>query len=79
MPGKELRLRGVRAAGFAAHRGLKESSMLTILVPLLIAVVGALAYGLSANSKVGELGKICFAAGMFAICFAMTGHAVHLF
>lgn len=53
--------------------------MLTILVPLLIAVVGALAYGLSANSKVGELGKICFAAGMFAICFAMTGHAVHLF
>jgi Na+/phosphate symporter len=53
--------------------------MVTILVPLLIAIAGALVYGFSANAKLGELGKICFAAGMFAIAFAMTGHAVHLF
>jgi len=52
--------------------------MATVLVPLLVSVVGALVYGFAGNGKLGELGRICFAAGVFAICFAMVGHVVHL-
>lgn len=49
-----------------------------ILVPLVIAIVGALAYVLSTNGKVAELGRLCFGCGMLAICFSYAGHVVRI-
>lgn len=53
--------------------------MLVALLPLILAVIGALAYALAANPKLAELGRILFAAGVFAICFTLAGRLVHLF
>ncbi len=39
---------------------------MTIYVSLLVALVGALVYALSSNSKVGELGRLAFAVGLLA-------------
>lgn len=39
---------------------------MTIYLSLLIAVIGALVYALSANPKLQELGRISFFAGLLA-------------
>jgi hypothetical protein len=39
--------------------------MLAILAPLLVCVIGVLAYALAANPKVSELGRIAYAVGLF--------------
>jgi 1,4-dihydroxy-2-naphthoate octaprenyltransferase len=39
--------------------------MLIILIPLLVTVVGALIYALSANPKLVMMGLIMFAVGLF--------------
>jgi hypothetical protein len=52
--------------------------MLTTIIPFLFAVVGALAYALSANTKVQELGRLLFAAGVFALAFALSTYKFSL-
>ncbi len=37
-----------------------------ILLPLLVAFVGLLAYALSANPKIQEIGRLSFFAGLLA-------------
>jgi hypothetical protein len=39
---------------------------MTILIPLLIALVGVLLYALAANPKVSEIGRIMFWTGLLA-------------
>lgn len=39
--------------------------MLTIAIPLLVALVGLLMYVLATNPKVQELGRLMFFAGLF--------------
>lgn len=51
---------------------------LVALIPVLFMIVGALTFALAANPKVAELGKILFAAGAFALCFAWAGKLVSL-
>jgi hypothetical protein len=41
--------------------------MITVIIPLVMAILGALAYALSANPKVQELGRLLFAAGVFSL------------
>jgi chromate transport protein ChrA len=53
--------------------------MMNALLPFVAAVIGALVYALSANGKVQELGRILFAAALFALLFALSGRSVHLF
>lgn len=53
--------------------------MLIALVPLLMLVVGALMYALSANPKLAELGRLACAAGLFSLAFAYAGRLVTLF
>lgn len=48
------------------------------IIPFFLAIVGALAYALSSNAKIAELGRITFAAGMFAFAFALATHVVKL-
>jgi hypothetical protein len=47
--------------------------MFTAIIPLVMAILGALAYALSANPKVAELGRLLFAAGVFALAFNLAG------
>ena len=46
--------------------------MATMIVPVVFAILGALAYALSANPKIQELGRLLFAAGVFAIAFNLA-------
>ena len=39
---------------------------MVIYLPLLVALLGVLAYALSANPKVQELGRLSFACGLLA-------------
>lgn len=39
--------------------------MLIIIVPLLVAVLGALMYALAGNPKLAEIGRILFFCGAF--------------
>lgn len=41
--------------------------MLTVFLPLFVSIVGVLAYALSANPKVAELGRLAFVVGLFFV------------
>lgn len=45
---------------------------ITLGAAAIVAVVGALAYALSGNGKVAELGRISFGAGLLALLLAVT-------
>lgn len=51
---------------------------MVVFLSLLIALVGMLMYILSGNPKIQELGRIMFAAGMFAFCFVAGPQVVGL-
>lgn len=46
---------------------------ITLVLPAIIAILGLLLYFFSDNVKRQEVGKIMFAAGVFAICFGNFG------
>lgn len=50
--------------------------MLIAIYPLILAVVGALVYALSSNTKVSQLGLGAFYAGMFALAFTLATHTL---
>ncbi len=47
-------------------------------LPLLVCVVGALVYGLASNPKAQELGRLAYACGLVAFCFALASHVVRI-
>lgn len=51
---------------------------MTILLPLLVALVGCLVYGLSNNAKVQELGRIAFAFGLLVFLLQAGNPAISL-
>ncbi len=53
--------------------------MLVALVPVVFAIVGAFVWVAAANPKVAELGKLTFAASMFALMYVLAGRLVHFF
>ena len=48
--------------------------MLTMIIPILFVLLGGAAYFVSANPKVVELGRLLFAAGVFALAFNLAGY-----
>ncbi len=48
------------------------------MIPIVAMIVGALMYALSSNPKLAEIGRILFAAGAFALCFALAGKTLSL-
>lgn len=50
--------------------------MLTMLLPLLVAVVGILAYALSNNAKIAELGRLLFFAGILVTLLVLAEKVV---
>jgi Na+/phosphate symporter len=49
---------------------------MVIYLSLLVALVGVLAYALSTNPKVQEIGRLSFACGLLAFLFHFTGPSV---
>jgi hypothetical protein len=47
-------------------------------VAVVVALVGAVVYGLASNPKVAELGRIAFAAGLLVTLLAFAGHAIRI-
>ena len=52
--------------------------MAIAIFPIVLAIVGALVYALSSNTKAAEIGRLTFACGMLALAFALAAHVVHL-
>ena len=47
--------------------------MATMIIPFALALIGGALYALSTNAKVAELGRLLFAAGVFALAFNLAG------
>lgn len=47
-----------------------------ILLPLLIAIIGVLAYALASNPKLSEIGRIMFACGLLVFLLRFSGEVV---
>lgn len=52
--------------------------MLLASIPIIMVIVGVLMYALSTNPKLQEVGRIMYAAGVFAIAFAYASKLVTL-
>jgi hypothetical protein len=52
--------------------------MLIASLCVIIGIAGALVYALSKNTEVKEMGRLSFAAGIFAICFQTAAKLVIL-
>lgn len=50
---------------------------LTILLPLLVAVLGALVYLLAARPETKEMGRLCFFIGVLWAVYQVMGKALH--
>jgi Na+/phosphate symporter len=46
--------------------------MVTALIPFVIAAVGAVLYLVSTRAELKEIGRLVFAAGMFALAFSLA-------
>lgn len=53
-----------------------KGDLAIILWPLLVLVIGALAYGLASNPKVGELGRIAFFVGLLWTVYDLATRVV---
>lgn len=51
---------------------------MTVLLPLLVAVVGVLMYALATNPKVAEMGRIAFFAGLLAFLLGGANQVISL-
>ena len=58
--------------------GSWEVFMVTIIIPALMAVLGAAVYLFATNPKIAELGKVLCAAGLFAVAFAASGRTLSI-
>jgi Na+/phosphate symporter len=58
--------------------GLTYVGMLISWVVLLIAVVGLVLYVMPGNGQRQEIGRLMFACGLLALCFALAGRTVRL-
>jgi len=52
---------------------------MSIWLSLLIALLGRLAYMMSSNPKVSELGRLAWLAGLIGFCVQVGGHSLSLF
>jgi hypothetical protein len=55
-----------------------SNDIVRVIWPLAIAVLGALAYALSKNPEVKELGRGAYWAGMFALAFTLASQHLKL-
>lgn len=49
---------------------------MTAYISVLVCLVGAVAYCISGNAKVSELGRLAYFAGLFLFLAGVAGHTV---
>jgi type III secretory pathway component EscS len=49
---------------------------ITILLPLLVAIVGLLVYALAASTKLQEAGRLAYACGLLVTLLEVAGHVI---
>lgn len=49
-----------------------------IIIPLLVCLVGMLAYALSANGRIQELGRLAYGCGLLVTLFVVATRLVKL-
>jgi hypothetical protein len=47
--------------------------MISMIIPIAFVIIGGVLYLVATNPKFAELGKVLFAAGAFALAFALSG------
>lgn len=52
--------------------------LIVTVVPVLIALAGALVFAFSSNPKASQLGLVAFGCGLLVFCFALSGHVVRI-
>lgn len=52
--------------------------MLIVVIPLLVAIIGALVYGLASNPKAAELGRCMFWTGLLVTLWHLGGAKVSI-
>ncbi len=52
--------------------------MATIIIPLVVAVVGALMYALASNPKLSEMGRLLFFVGSMWTVYITIGKQFHI-
>lgn len=52
--------------------------MIIAWIAVVVALVGVLAYALSANAKIAEIGRIAFFVGLFWTVASLAKQVVHL-
>lgn len=52
--------------------------MLLAIIPVLMIVVGALMYGLCANPKLQEIGRLMLFAGLLAVALTYAGKTISI-
>jgi hypothetical protein len=60
------------------HLTLPEGRPVIIYLSLLVAIIGLLAYALSNNPKVAEIGRISYGCGLLAFLLMLSAHPVSL-
>lgn len=50
--------------------------MMIVLLPLLAAIVGLLAYALASNAKIAEIGRLLFFAGVLVTLLVLAERVV---
>ena len=51
---------------------------MTVLLPLLVALVGLVLYALSTNPKAAEVGRLAYGAGLLVTLFDLGGRILSL-
>jgi len=46
---------------------------MVLYIAALVALIGVLAYALSTNAKIAEIGRICFFCGLFVVLLIAGG------
>ncbi len=52
--------------------------MMTVLLPLLVCILGLLAYALATNGKIQEVGRLAYAVGLLVTLWQFAGRVLRL-
>lgn len=52
--------------------------MLIAIIPLVVAIIGLLAYVLASNPKISEVGRILFLVGALVTVAVLAGHTLRM-
>lgn len=52
--------------------------MIIAIVPVIVTIVGVLAYALASNAKIAEIGRLAYACGLLVTLFTLASKVIRL-